>query len=636
MVGGSLSFVLLKLTKQGQAFTLTTNKIQKLNSLIEELNRQQYKTEFNVMSYRFKQDKVYLDAITQADLGKARVLDEMSGYITTPFARELVKAFIEANIDVLKTRSELINAIQENDAEKISINFNKWSLQIQNIRSALADVNAFNINSIEGTIVSANQLRGAVAKTLIGLIVIIIFGSLLLYWFFTKFVILPIRALAKATEEISRADFTNTANISTLIATSNDEIGQLTSSFKTMAVKLRASYKGLEQKVKERTKKLEEAKSKDEAILSSIGEGLIVTDRNGLIVLINGTFKKILDFDPEDLQGKPLVDALEMVDENGKQVEKTERLIFKLLHEKITTTISDNNLQYKRKDGVLVPVSVTVSPMMLGDSITGAVVVFRDITKEKQIDKTKTEFVSLASHQLRTPLSSVNWYTEMLLAGDAGKINAEQKKYLDEIYIGNQRMVALVNALLNVSRLELGTFSVEPLEMDLIETAQSVIAELKPQIITRKLKVKETHTGVPKIVADPKLMRIVIQNLLSNAVKYTPEKGTVTVDIRQVKKADTVDTVKAGLNGLVITVSDSGYGVPDGDKDKIFSKLFRAENVREMDTEGTGLGLYIVKSIIDQAGGKVWFESKLNKGTTFYVLLPFDGMKKKKGVTKLE
>ncbi len=254
----------------------------------------------------------------------------------------------------------------------------------------------------------------------------------------------------------------------------------------------------------------------------------------------------------------------------------------------------------------------------------------------ESIDKAKTEFVSLASHQLRTPLSSVNWYTEMLLAGDAGKINDEQKKYLDEIYIGNQRMVALVNALLNVSRLELGTFSVEPVEMDVVETAHSVINELKPQIIERKLEVKETHKDITKIIADPKLMRIVLQNLLSNAVKYTPEKGIVTIDIKNIIKGDQISGQKVDLNGIVITVCDSGYGIPDGDKDKMFGKLFRAENVREMDTEGTGLGLYIVKSIIDHAGGKIWFESELNKGTTFYVFLPLEGMKKKEGSAKIE
>lgn len=382
--------------------------------------------------------------------------------------------------------------------------------------------------------------------------------------------------------------------------------------------------------------KLSEARSKDEAILDNVNEGIIFVDTNMRIKVFNKAAETILGIglsqsDPE-AWGK----------EYGiyKPDEKTlftldEYPLTRALKGEIVTNLVQFVKNNKRKTGIY----MNASGIPLRDSsgvITGAIGVIRDITKERQIDTAKTEFVSLASHQLRTPLSSVNWYTEMLLAGDAGKINDEQKKYLDEIYSGNQRMVALVNALLNVSRLELGTFVVEPEEMDVVETAHSVINELKPQIITRKLEVKETHKDIPKIIADPKLIRIVLQNLLSNAVKYTPEKGTITIDIKSVKKGDPVDQHKADLDGIAITVSDSGYGIPEGDKDKMFSKLFRAENVREMDTEGTGLGLYIVKSIVEHSEGKIWFESELNKGTTFYVLLPLEGMKKKEGTSKIE
>jgi signal transduction histidine kinase len=212
----------------------------------------------------------------------------------------------------------------------------------------------------------------------------------------------------------------------------------------------------------------------------------------------------------------------------------------------------------------------------------------------------------------------------MLIEGDAGKVNSEQKEYLDEIYKGNQRMVDLVNALLDVSRIELGTFAVEPQEVDLKELLNIVIKELKNKIKEKKIKLSsKVDNKIKKYFGDPKLLNIIFQNLLSNSVKYTPEGGKVDVSI------------KKGVEEIVITVQDSGMGIPKEQQDKIFSKLFRADNVRETDTEGTGLGLYIIKSIVDQSGGSISFVSAQDKGTTFTVRLPLKGMVKKEGTKRL-
>ena len=284
-------------------------------------------------------------------------------------------------------------------------------------------------------------------------------------------------------------------------------------------------------------------------------------------------------------------------------------------------------IKNKRKDGSEYFAYSSISPVL---NSSGAVEFFvgieRDITKEKQIDKAKTEFVSLASHQLRTPLSTINWYTEMLLDEEVGKVTESQKDYLKDLYGASKRMTALVNALLNVSRLDLGTFMVEPTEVDLAELVEGVLSELEPQIKEREINmVKQIDGRIPKMMVDEQLMTIIFQNLLSNAVKYTPEKGEVSLimDKRETE------------GDLLIKVSDTGYGIPKEQQDKIFSKLFRADNVQEKDTEGTGLGLYIIKSIVDQVGGKIWFESEEDKGTKFYVSLPLSGMKKRVGTKKL-
>ncbi len=240
--------------------------------------------------------------------------------------------------------------------------------------------------------------------------------------------------------------------------------------------------------------------------------------------------------------------------------------------------------------------------------------------KANEAGRAKDEFVSMASHQLRTPLANVNWYTEMLLGGDAGELNKNQKKYLEEVYSSNQRMVELVNALLNV---DLGSFAVEPEPIDIREISDSAVSDFTPQIKNKKLEIEKNYErDLPIVKADPRLLRIVFQNLLSNSIKYTPENGKITISIAK-QQSD-----------IVISIADSGYGIPKQQQQKVFTRLFRADNVIQR-SEGTGLGLYIVRAVMDQTSGRVWFESKENEGSVFSFTVPLRGMKKKKGTRVL-
>ncbi|MES2223775.1 MAG: ATP-binding protein [Patescibacteria group bacterium] len=354
-------------------------------------------------------------------------------------------------------------------------------------------------------------------------------------------------------------------------------------------------------------------KAISDAILESIGDGLVVVDKEGKITYVNQAFERMVGWNEEEVLGKSIIEVIPRESEKGEIVEFNERILTKVLSGEIVIADLTNPFYYIRKDGSRFPTSSIVTPIILDGEIIGVVETFRDITKEKEIDKAKTEFVSLASHQLRTPLSTINWYTEMLLAGDVGKLNSDQEKYLDEVYRGNQRMVGLVNALLSVSRMDLGTFVLEPEPTDVTALVRGVVNEQKPQIDQKKISLFPLFgTNIPLIQTDPKLLRMVIQNLLSNAIKYTPNKGKIELSLNLVNKKKT----------LLFKITDTGYGIPKNQQSKIFTKLFRADNVREKDTEGTGLGLYMVKSIIDNSKGKVWFESVEDKGTTFNVELP--------------
>jgi two-component system sensor histidine kinase VicK len=163
-----------------------------------------------------------------------------------------------------------------------------------------------------------------------------------------------------------------------------------------------------------------------------------------------------------------------------------------------------------------------------------------------------------------------------------------------------------------------------------------VVEEMEPQLLAKKQTyAQKIAVKLPKINVDYQLMRMVLQNLLSNAVKYTPDKGAIKVSLTAEKATSVVAGVTLPVDSLLITVADNGYGIPEKQQDKIFTKLFRADNILTHDTTGTGFGLYIVKSICETSGGCIWFTSEENKGTTFYVSIPMSGMKKREGTRSL-
>jgi len=383
--------------------------------------------------------------------------------------------------------------------------------------------------------------------------------------------------------------------------------------------------KGQADELSRANEEIRREKVKSDALLESIGDGLLATDRDGRIIVMNDQAALMLGKDVSDCIGRRFTDAFPAEENEREEIIPMESrpIVRTLLEGKKIAAI----IYSLRPDGSKFPASVMSSPIVLDSEILGAIVVFRDITKEREVDKAKTEFVSLASHQLRTPLSAIRWYSEILVSEKLGPLNDDQRTYLKEVYQSNRRMIDLVNSLLNVSRIDLGSFAIEPKETDMIEICESVLKELSVKTIEKRQSIlKRYEEGFPKMNADPKLMRIIFQNLLSNAVKYTPEEGRISLFVGKSPE-------NPGM--MRIEVEDTGIGIPKEAQDKIFSKLFRADNARSMETEGTGLGLYIVKAIAERSDGKVWFVSEENKGTTFFVELPLSGMKRVTGAKDL-
>jgi len=249
----------------------------------------------------------------------------------------------------------------------------------------------------------------------------------------------------------------------------------------------------------------------------------------------------------------------------------------------------------------------------------GTVEVFRDVTHEHEIDRAKTEFVSLASHQLRTPLTAISWYTEMLLDPKLGKLSDDQQTFAEEIQNGSNRMTELVNALLNVSRIELGNFAVDPKPISIATVLDNVLKDIQTLVKESNIALELDLEEAPdSYKADSNLLSMIFQNLITNAIKYT-DKGSVKVRVYQKSKK------------LQIEVSDTGLGIPEDQQKNIFKKMFRASNVKRTDTTGTGLGLYLVKAIVEEVNGTIRFESQENEGTTFFITMPLSGMKSRDG-----
>lgn len=352
-----------------------------------------------------------------------------------------------------------------------------------------------------------------------------------------------------------------------------------------------------------------ELMNRNEAIIQSIGDAVIACDKTGKVNVFNKVAELMTGISAKEAIGKHYSEVVNCTREDDG--EKCNDFIAEaILHKKITEM--SNHVLLVRKDGVKVPVSDSAAPITDHEgNILGCVVIFHDMSRERKIDKAKTEFVSLASHQLRTPLSTINWYLEILINEEIGELNPKQQTYAKEIYGASQRMVLLINSLLNVSRLELGTFGIEPKRVSIVSVAKKCIKELKPLTMLKDIKIIEKYQDESMIVKiDPKLVTIIMENLLTNSIKYSHKAGQVRLSIKLINK------------DLIIQVSDHGIGIPISQQKEIFGKMFRADNAKTMDPDGSGLGLYIVKQVLSYVDGSINFESKENVETKFVVIIP--------------
>ena len=229
----------------------------------------------------------------------------------------------------------------------------------------------------------------------------------------------------------------------------------------------------------------------------------------------------------------------------------------------------------------------------------------------RRLDEAKDEFLSLASHQLRTPLTSVKGYISMVLEGDVGKVSKEQRKLLAEAFTSSERMVHLINDFLNISRIQTGKFLIEKREVDLRRIAKQEVDALQTTAQSRDLTLKLIAPDEPiKLALDEGKIRQVIMNFIDNALYYSRPETTITVELKQ------------SMQKVMLEVHDNGIGVPLKQQEKLFSKFFRADNAKRQRPDGTGVGLFLAKKVVDGHGGRIIFSSFEGKGSTFGFSLP--------------
>jgi PAS domain S-box-containing protein len=467
--------------------------------------------------------------------------------------------------------------------EEILPLFEKLKLEIRNLRAINQKT---MVNAQERADTRAN---GAIISTgVISAVAIIV--ALLSGLYLSNQIIMPVKELKSAIIKVASRNFSQKIDVS-----SHDEIGELASEFNKMITKLQ-EYE------KVNINKLVTEKEKSEAIVNNITSPIIVTDEENRIILLNQEAKKLFDINNE-VENEHFLEVIRNEDlfNQIKDNSQSPRNSKEAADKNIIVTSGDKELHYK------------VSSKLISNQegkIQYRVTLLENITKLKEIDQMKSDFVSTVSHEFRTPLTSMNMGLSLLLEENLGKINEEQKELLEAVYEDCERLNELVNDLLDLSRIESGKIKMEFEKTSIKNIVEATIKPFRPQAEEKGISLLNRVEDDEVLAwADSNKISWVISNLIGNALRYTESGGKIRVGAEMAGRY------------VNVFVEDTGVGIPREYQEKIFDKFFRARN-KEDDTSGTGLGLAIAREIIEAHNGRIWVESEEGKGARFIFTLP--------------
>jgi len=465
------------------------------------------------------------------------------------------------------------------------------------------------------------QIKSAMLRQLLLISLIFIFSIIIAYMLVNK-VSQPLNALTDYAKKLTLHDFSSPVDIK-----SDDEIGLLANTMKSMATDLHEVFDRYEQAINDAIVELQNTLAYLTAVIDNMADGLLVTDTDGVITHVNPALSHMFNMRESDFIGRDCRSIF-----GDKFAEIVEKSITN--SEEIFTT--EIELAHKRI-GKAVATGIHKDTIQSDEKGIGAVILIRDITSEKEVDRMKTDFISTVSHELRTPLTAVKGFTEIIkkrLEDDIfPNVTTDNKRVLksilrirDNINIilsEGERLTALINDVLDISKLEAGRIdwkleNVRP--ADAIEQAIIATSALFEQ---KKLPlIKDIDENLPEIICDKDRIIQVIINLLSNAVKFT-DSGSVTCRAQKLE------------DSILVSISDTGTGISETEKDHVFEKFRQAGDTLTDKPTGTGLGLSICRQIIEHYGGTIWVESELGKGSTFYFTLPLKNINDVSDISKI-
>lgn len=372
--------------------------------------------------------------------------------------------------------------------------------------------------------------------------------------------------------------------------------------------------------------------AKTEGILEGVADGVMVSDETGLVIRFNAAAERILNTPRSQVLGRSTDELLGLYGASGAAWAKAiERWKVSPPHSGEGVLFSER-LEFEDRI-----VSVRLSPVVMQDEFLGTVSLFRDITQEVEVDRAKSEFVSIVSHELRTPMTSIKGYADLLTMGAAGSLTEDQMRFLFIIKSNADRLTMLVNDLLDIGRIDTHRVELKIKSVELGQVVQVVVDSLRRKAMTKRQALQvEVPADLPPVAADRDRLIQVLTNLISNAQQYTPTGGHITVKAKSQFRSDgtwsegfpqRTSLRKAEETGfrrqlIRVEVSDDGIGIAPADRSKVFERFFRSDHPVVQETTGTGLGLSITKSLIEMHGGTLWVESEPGEGSTFVFTLP--------------
>ncbi len=371
---------------------------------------------------------------------------------------------------------------------------------------------------------------------------------------------------------------------------------------------------------KELAAEYSQVSGKSDAIITAIADGVVALNSKGTIQFINPAAEQIVGWTKQDAMSLDYKSVLKLVDKKDAELTPANDPISQALVTNKET--SSNDLSLFTKTGKKLLVSVTASPA--GQPGEGVILVFRDITKEKAEEREQAEFISTASHEMRTPVASIEGYLGLALNPNTAQIDDKAREYINKAHESAQHLGRLFQDLLDVTKAEDGRLASNPKVLDVVSFTHDIVEGLRPQADKKQLRL--VYKPMPDSKDDATLgerrlnpvyyanvdndhLREVLSNLVENGIKYTP-KGDVTVDIG------------GDAEHVLISVADSGIGIPKEDMAHLFQKFYRVDNSATREIGGTGLGLYLSRRLVEGMNGRIWVESEYQRGSTFFVEIP--------------